>query len=132
MADGPFDFDVDPEEQIVSLRYSEPATFERFATTIEAVVGHPAYEPGFHFVIDHRNVHRAPTVQYGESVLGYLQQHRAEFQRARWAVLIDPKDPAVGGMARMLAVWADLRLGIQIEVFQDEARARTWLRDGSR
>jgi hypothetical protein len=131
-ADGPFHFDVDPAAQIVTLRYTEPATFERFATTLDTVVTHPEYKRGFHILIDHRRVHRAPTVAYVESVLAYMQQHRADFHAARWAVLIDPNDPAVGGMARMLAFRADLRIGIQIDVFQDEAQARTWLREASR
>jgi len=131
-ADGPFHFDVDPATQIVTLRYSEPATYERFVSTCDAVIAHPEYEAGFQILIDHRRVHRAPTVPYVESVLAYLEQHRADFLGARWAVLIDPLDPAVGGMARMLAFRADLRLGIQIEVFQDEAQARIWLREGWR
>jgi hypothetical protein len=114
---------VDPERGIVELHPEGGSSFEAWAAELEAVLKHPEYRPGFHFLVDHHG--RTPTTADARRMVAFIGEREAAFAGSRWAIVVH-RDVDFG-MARMVEALAEDQ-PTTIRVFRDREEGLRWLR----
>lgn len=117
-------YEIKPDLGLVRLFGPRRPDIREVEAVMERVFSDPAFQTGFAFLSDGREMSEAPPREYVEQGLEYLGRNAARLGRCRWASVVS--SPSVFGMARMAEFMAG-RTSIEFRTFYDEAEALAWL-----
>jgi hypothetical protein len=120
----PIQFTVEPQARLIVYVVEGNATSDEARLFLDAVLAHPAYQRGFTFLGDRRDVVRGPTSAYVYGITDEVNARATQIAPCRWAVIVS--DTYAYGMARMWAIMTE-RSGVQILPFRTAKAATDWL-----
>jgi hypothetical protein len=118
----PVQFAIDPDARLVAYLVRGSPTPAEARAFLAAVLAHPDFERGFHFLGDRRAA--APSAGYGLSAAAAVNDRRGLLAPCKWAVVT--ADTVGSGVARMVAM-AARRSGVEIRPFGSVGEAAAWL-----
>jgi hypothetical protein len=114
-----------PEEALVIVTYPrEHPTHPQWTSLMQQIFAEPAFQRGFHFLFDKREVADAASTEFVEMKAAFYRSHRGEFGRC--AIVTCGLEAY--GMGRMAEGYC---LGEDVHTFADIDHARHWLQTGS-
>jgi hypothetical protein len=119
-------YTIDRAARVVRLDYDANPSFPDAKAALRTIVVDPAYEPGFSFLVDRRQV-GPPSTEYVRRLVAFVEANQGAFVGSRWA-LVAPS-PVLFGMGRMSQLLS-AKLPISVEVFGDVESAEAWLLGG--
>jgi hypothetical protein len=117
-------YTIVPEEALVIVTYPENhPTHQRWTSLMRNIFADPAFQPGFNFLFDKREVQDAASTDSVEAKASFYRSHRGQFGRCA----IVTHGLLAFGMGRM----AEGYCGAGVRTFADIDVARQWLRTGA-
>jgi hypothetical protein len=126
---GPFAFDIDSVNGIVTVVPSSVPTPDDYTAVLEAIARHPDFRPGLHILSDRRGLRGTPPTI---NALRWVVSRVAAVMTAAWpgarvAVLVE--NDATFGTFRVAEVHFEDK-GVALRVFRHEDAAKRWLTTG--
>jgi hypothetical protein len=116
---------IDKDLRIVFCKYEDTPAFDLWAEQMGAVFLDPGFEPGFDFIFDCSIVKTAPTKEFIEKLIKFVDAHPNEFGKGYRAIVAT--GAAAYGMARMYqGIMGETE---HLRVFTDVENAKRWLRN---
>ena len=115
---------IDPLRRLVTLVYHGNPTPAEAASTMDAVLLDPVFQPGFNFLLDRRDSADVAAADYVRRAANIMELHRRQLRGSRWAMVVSGK--AAYGMGRMAQALVE-PLSIEFEVFKNLDEAMVWL-----
>ena len=117
---------IEPERQLVHIRYVDSVDAENWQRVIEGVLKDRNFRPGFRWLVDRRHA-TTPSTSFAADILAVLDNHRDQLGNARVALVIQRQSTDFA-MARMQVSLNDF-VGLSTRIFHSEAEAVAWLTD---
>jgi hypothetical protein len=118
-------YHIHTERALVIIIGSGKGGGEEWETFLSSLISDPAFERGFRFLEDRRGLAELPTHAEVERAARWIQDHRAELGRTRWAIVVDPASPAAFGMARVQEALTSTG-PVTVRTFIDYEAALAW------
>ena len=120
----PIQFTLDPSKGLVVYAVSGKVSKSHAKDFLDAVLTHPDFRRGFHFLGDRREMVTARADEYARSVAALVEENRQQLAPCRWAVLVP--NPVAYGMARMWSLMAG-DTGVTVQPFYELGEAIEWI-----
>lgn len=117
---------IDPQKKLVVILPSEAAGPQDIARVFDEVLSDAQFHHSFQFISDRRGVSREPSSEYVRQAVDVIRRYSASFGNRKWAILIDPDQPAMFGMGRIAEAVSEYA-GIDLKLFTDCRQAVAWL-----
>ena len=122
----PVTWDLDLGRKRLVLTVTDPHTFEEWHQAVTEIFA-SEFGPGYTALVDRRHA-LPPSARAVERMARVYEVHKARLAGVRVATLVGT--PVAYGMARMMAVYAEMWSGYELEIFQGYAEAEAWLERG--
>jgi len=119
----PVTWEIDVSRKRLVLTVTDPHTFEEWQQAVTEIFDGD-FGRGYTALVDRRNA-APPTTIDVERMARFYERHKDRLAGVRVATLIST--PVAYGMARMMAVYAEMRSGYELEIFHQYAEAEAWL-----
>ena len=120
----PIQVRVDEGRRLVTVTISGVLTIDEILGSIDQVVRHPAFEPGFDVLSDHLAVQEPLTPPQAREMSAHIDGLVDLFGAGRWAVVTVAA--ASYGMLRMVSALLEPS-GIEMRLFASHEDAEAWL-----
>jgi hypothetical protein len=116
---------IDPARGFVLLTASARPTIERWTALMDRVLADPAFQPGYSFVADYRNVVVPPDRAYVDAQVVYAQSKAAIIGPLRWAIIVPSRPQAAHAVTQALDTVAG-RPDVTLRAFTDFEAGIRW------
>ena len=108
------------------MTVTDPHAFEEWQQAATEIFKSD-FGPGYTALVDRRRAEPPSAIEV-ERMARFYQTHKGRLAGVRVATLV--ATPVAYGMARMMAVYAEMRSGYELEIFHQYAEAEAWLDRG--
>jgi hypothetical protein len=124
----PIESSIDPAQRLITIRYTDPYTFQEWSASLTSVLSDARFRPGYSFLIDRRDV-EAPSAEFVREIDRFKRARRVAFGPVQFAIVVNSD---VGyGMARVEQMLNEV-VGLSSRVFRSIEAADEWLAERSR
>ena len=121
----PIDVQLHPADRLLEIRLSGELSTEEMLRFVDELASHSDFPGGGRMLSDHRLLEQVGTLDQVEALLDRLRSYGPVFRDTRWAIVTTRAESY--GMMRVLSALAQLRNGMEVQVFSDMESAHQWL-----
>lgn len=118
-------FEIDPERQLVSIRWMFAPSVQDWYDITECILGHPGYQPGMNLIAYRDETLGPVTSDQVRQVLSVLDRRSGRMTPLSLAIVAP--ESCDFGMARMMETLSESR-SIVVRAFRGSGEAMEWLK----